>query len=75
MIVKVNSLVPKHLENIGRDAIEKYQKLIRQCFHGKSGGYALYHKDKCISWSERIEDICATACGTSVILSGGIKQR
>ncbi len=46
MTPKVNPLVSKHLENIGRDAIEKYQKLIRQYVHGKSGVYALYHKDK-----------------------------
>jgi hypothetical protein len=39
-------LVCQHLENIGRDAIEKYQKIIRQYVHGKSGVYALYNNEK-----------------------------
>ena len=39
-------LVCQHLENIGRDVIEKYQKLIRQYVHDKSGVYALYNNEK-----------------------------
>ncbi len=36
------SLVRQHLENIGRDALESYQDLIRDFVRGQYGVYALY---------------------------------
>ena len=43
---KSSQLVFQHLENISRDALEQYQKLIKQYVHRQSGVYALYHKNK-----------------------------
>lgn len=39
-------LVCQHLENISRDALEKYQRLIKSFVKGRHGIYALYKKDK-----------------------------
>ncbi len=39
-------LVCQHLENISRDALEKYQAIIKKYVRGRHGIYALYKKDK-----------------------------
>jgi len=39
-------LVCQHLENISRDALEKYQGVIREYVKGRHGIYALFKKDK-----------------------------
>jgi hypothetical protein len=41
-----SSLVCQHLENISRDALEKYQDVIRGYVRGRQGVYALYRRDK-----------------------------
>jgi len=43
---KSSQFVFQHLENISRDALEQYQKLIKQYVHRQSGVYALYNKNK-----------------------------
>jgi hypothetical protein len=40
------SLVCQHLENISRQALEKYQHLIRQYVRNRHGVYALYRRGK-----------------------------
>lgn len=40
------ALVSQHLEKISRDALERYQDVIRQYVRGRQGIYALYHGDK-----------------------------
>lgn len=40
------SLVCQHLENISRDALEKYQDVIRQYVRHRQGVYALYRRRK-----------------------------
>ena len=39
-------LVCQHLENISREALEKYQDVIRQCVRGRQGVYVLYRRGK-----------------------------
>jgi hypothetical protein len=39
-------LVCQHLENISRQALEKYQHIIRQYVRSRHGVYALYRRDK-----------------------------
>ena len=39
-------LVCQHLENISREALEKYQTVIRQFVRGRHGIYALYRHDR-----------------------------
>ena len=39
-------LVCQHLENISRDALEKYQDIIRQYVRGRQGIYVLYRRGK-----------------------------
>lgn len=39
---KSEHLVCQHLENISSDALERYQKIIRQYVRRRSGIYALY---------------------------------
>jgi hypothetical protein len=41
-----SQLVCQHLENISRDALEKYQNIIREYVKGRHGVYALYKKGK-----------------------------
>ena len=43
---KSEHLVCQHLENISSDALEKYQKMIRQYVRRRSGIYALYRGDR-----------------------------
>ena len=43
---KAAQLVCQHLENISRDALEKYQKIIRQYVLRRQGVYALYRRGK-----------------------------
>jgi len=43
---KSEHLVCQHLENISSDALEKYQKIIRQYVRRRSGIYALYRRDR-----------------------------
>lgn len=43
---KRSSLVCQHLENISRDALEKYQDVIRAYVRDRQGVYALYRHDK-----------------------------
>ena len=45
-MAKRSSLVCQHLENISRDALEKYQDVIRDYVRGRHGVYALYRKEK-----------------------------
>src|SRR5438094_371188 len=45
-MAKSPQLVCQHLENIGRTALERYQKIIRRYVHGRHGVYALYKRDK-----------------------------
>jgi len=45
-MVKSEHLVCQHLENISSDALEKYQKMIRQYVRRRSGIYALYRGDR-----------------------------
>lgn len=39
-------LVSQHLENISREALEKYQAIVRQYVRRRRGVYALYRRDK-----------------------------
>jgi hypothetical protein len=43
---KSEHLVCQHLENISSEALEKYQKIIRQYVRKRSGVYALYRGDR-----------------------------
>jgi hypothetical protein len=43
---KESQLVCQHLENISRDALEKYQKIIRHYVIRRQGVYALYRRGK-----------------------------
>jgi hypothetical protein len=43
---KRSSLVCQHLENISREALEKYQDVIRQYVRHRQGVYALYRRRK-----------------------------
>lgn len=43
---KRKSLVSQHLENISRDALEKYQNIIRRYVRRRQGVYALYRRNK-----------------------------
>ena len=43
---KRTSLVCQHLENISREALEKYQDIIRQYVRRRQGVYALYRRGK-----------------------------
>lgn len=45
-MAKLEHLVCQHLENISSDALEKYQKMIRQYVRRRSGIYALYRRDR-----------------------------
>jgi hypothetical protein len=45
-MAKSEHLVCQHLENISSDALEKYQKIIRQYVRRRSGIYALYRSDR-----------------------------
>ncbi|MCX5699799.1 MAG: hypothetical protein NTX01_08940 [Candidatus Omnitrophica bacterium] len=45
-MVKSEHLVCQHLENISSNALEKYQKIIRQYVRRRSGIYALYRGDR-----------------------------
>ena len=43
---KAESSVSQHLENISRDALEKYQNIIRRYVRRRQGVYALYRRKK-----------------------------
>jgi hypothetical protein len=45
-MAKPPQLVCQHLENISRDALEKYQKIIRTYVRKRQGVYALYRRGK-----------------------------
>jgi len=45
-MTRKNQLVCQHLENISRDALEKYQQIIRQYVRHRQGVYALYRRNK-----------------------------
>src|SRR4030042_97539 len=45
-MAKRTPLVCQHLENISRDALEKYQGIIRQYVRRRNGVYALYRRGK-----------------------------
>jgi hypothetical protein len=45
-MVRHTSLVCQHLENISRQALEKYQHLIRQYIRNRHGVYAIYRCGK-----------------------------
>jgi hypothetical protein len=45
-MVKRKPLVSQHLENISREALEKYQNLIRRYVRRRQGVYALYRRKK-----------------------------
>src|SRR6266567_311989 len=45
-MAKRAQLVCQHLENISRDALAKYQKIIRQYVRHRQGVYALYRRGK-----------------------------
>jgi hypothetical protein len=45
-MVKRVPLVCQNLENISRDALEKYQSIIRQYVRRRNGVYALYRRGK-----------------------------
>jgi hypothetical protein len=39
-------LVSQHLENISREALEKYQDIVRRYVRRRQGVYALYRRNK-----------------------------
>ena len=43
---KAPQLVSQHLENISRDALEKYQQIVRRFVQRRQGVYALYRRGK-----------------------------
>jgi len=43
---KKNPLVSQHLENISREALEKYQDSVRRYVRNRQGVYALYRRNK-----------------------------
>jgi len=43
---ETSQLVCQHLENISRDALAKYQKIVRQYVRHRQGVYALYRRGK-----------------------------
>jgi Restriction Enzyme Adenine Methylase Associated len=43
---KTSQLVCQHLENISRDALEKFQDTIRDYVRGRQGVYALYRRNR-----------------------------
>ena len=43
---KRSPLVSQHLENISREALEKYQSIIRRHVRRRQGVYALYRRGK-----------------------------
>jgi predicted GIY-YIG superfamily endonuclease len=43
---KKMSLVSQHLENISREALEKYQDIVRRYVRNRQGVYALYRRNK-----------------------------
>ena len=43
---KKNPLVSQHLENISREALEKYQDIVRRFVRRRQGVYALYRRNK-----------------------------
>jgi hypothetical protein len=45
-MVKEKALVSQYLENISRDALEKYQNIIRRYVRRRQGVYALYRQKK-----------------------------
>jgi len=45
-MTKKNSLVCQYLENISRNALEKYQDIIKKYVSDRNGVYALYRKNK-----------------------------
>jgi hypothetical protein len=45
-MAKRKPLVSQHLENISRDALEKYQNIIRRYVRRRQGVYALYRRKK-----------------------------
>jgi len=46
MSKKKTALVAQHLEKISREALKRYQDVVRQYVRGRHGIYALYRKDK-----------------------------
>ncbi len=45
-MVKQKALVSQYLENISREALEKYQNIIRRYVRRRQGVYALYRRKK-----------------------------
>lgn len=45
-MAKRKPLVSQHLENISRDALEKYQNIVRRYIRRRQGVYALYRRGK-----------------------------
>jgi hypothetical protein len=45
-MAKQKALVSQHLENISRQALEKYQNIIRRYVRRRQGVYALYRRKK-----------------------------
>lgn len=45
-MAKPPQLVSQHLENISREALERYQKIIRDYVQKRQGVYALYRRGK-----------------------------
>jgi hypothetical protein len=45
-MTKRSQLVCQQLENISREALAKYQHIVRQYIRGRNGVYALYKRDK-----------------------------
>jgi len=45
-MAKRSPLISQHLENISREALEKYQDIIRQYVRRRQGVYALYRRNK-----------------------------
>ena len=45
-MVKRKPLVSQHLENISRNALEKYQNIVRRYGRRRQGVYALYRRNK-----------------------------
>lgn len=43
---KKGPLVCQHLENISREALEKYQDIVRRYVRNRQGVYALYRRNK-----------------------------
>ena len=43
-MAKRKPLVSQHLENISREALEKYQNIIRRYVRRRQGVYALYRR-------------------------------